>query len=165
MVVSMVSIDFKKINKDDYRLNRIMQAPSAIAEQYKRQIRKFGNNAGAIIFPEQAFSLLGSTIYKVEHHNGSDNWFVNVAAADLYTLKIEVDGEDYTIQREDDIYFHEKRLINSDIIDYKIFHSSTINSGNSHTYNTNQFNSLYSYNHCFFTSRKHAITFARTIIK
>ena len=58
------AINFKKINSPKYKAWRILSAPNGWGEIYRLRELRFGNSAGAIIFPEQLLGLK-SKVYTV----------------------------------------------------------------------------------------------------
>lgn len=63
--------DMTVVNKKNYQLYRVMKAPGAWGEFYRKRINQLHNHPGAIIFPETLLGLNQTTIYAI---NASIVW-------------------------------------------------------------------------------------------
>lgn len=57
------ALNFKRIGTPSYRTYRVLQARGDWGQLYRSRVAEYGDFKGAIIFPEQLFSLNQSTIY------------------------------------------------------------------------------------------------------
>lgn len=57
------ALNFKRIGTPGYRTYRVLQARGDWGQLYRSRVAEYGDLKGAIIFPEQLFSLNQSTIF------------------------------------------------------------------------------------------------------
>lgn len=79
-------VNFKDTSDEDYRLYRLLQAPSYMVPVYQQRIREAGKYRGAIIFPEQFIACYGNGVFYVAIDSSQDSLSMNIQRYRKFSL-------------------------------------------------------------------------------